>query len=120
MQATYGIGGYGFLLTPSPAVRVMVTEDRELILLRGEREVARIIPNDRPAKSGATWLASGMARFGEGGPLLELADGVALGAVLLKVETGLPHVEWSALAAGVIVELPVGVVLVPAQPGDED
>jgi hypothetical protein len=119
-QATYGIGGYGFLLSPSPAVRVMVTEDHELVVLRGEREVARITPNDEPAKGGATWLSAGMARFGEGGPLLELAEGVELEAVFLKIETGLPHVEWSALAVGVMVELPVGVVLVPAQPGDDD
>lgn len=120
MQATYGIGGHGFLLSPSPNIRVMVTEDRELVLLRGEREVARITPNDAPAKGAASWLASGMAKYGEGGPLLELADGVELEAVFLRVDTGLPHVEWSALAAGVMVELPVGVVLVPARPDDTD
>jgi hypothetical protein len=120
MQSTYGIGGYGFLLSPSPAIRVMVTEDRELVLLRDEREVARITPNDAPATGAATWLSAGMAKFGEGGPLIELADGVDLEAVFLQVDTGLPHVEWSALAAGVMVELPVGVVLVPAQPGDAD
>jgi hypothetical protein len=120
MQATYGIGGYGFLLSPSPAIRVMVTEDRELVLLRGDREVARITPNDAPAEGAATWLAGGMAKYGEGGPLLELAEGVELEAVFIKVETGLPHVEWSALAAGVMVEMPIGVVLVPAQPGDSD
>lgn len=120
MHSTYGIGGYGFLLSPSPAIRVMVTEDRELVLLRDEREVARITPNDAPATGAATWLSAGMAKYGEGGPLLELADGVELAAVFLKIDTGLPHVEWSALAAGVMVELPVGVVLVPAQPGDAD
>lgn len=120
MHSTYGIGGYGFLLSPSPAIRVMVTEDRELVLLDGEREVARITPNDAPATGQATWLASGMARYGAGGPLLELADGVDLEAVFVRIDTGLPHVEWSALAAGVMVELPVGVVLVPAQPGDAD
>lgn len=120
MQTTYGIGGYGFLLSPSPAVRVMVTEDRELVLLRGEREVARITPNDAPATGAASWMSGSMARFGEGGPLLELADGVELEAVFLEIRTGLPHVEWSALAAGVIVELPLGVVLVPAAVGDAD
>lgn len=98
----------------------MVTEDRELVLLRGEREVARITPNDVPATGTATWFAGGMAKYGEGGPLLELADGVELEAVFLRADTGLPHVEWSALAAGVMVELPVGVVLVPARPGDAD
>jgi hypothetical protein len=120
MQSTYGIGGYGFLLSPSPSIRVMVTEDRELVLLRGEREVARITPNDEPATGAATWFAGGMARFGEGGPLLELTEGVELEAVFLKIDTGLPHVEWSALGCGVMVELPVGVVLVPSAPGDED
>ena len=120
MHATYGLGGYGFLLSPSPAVRVMVTEDRELVLLRGEREVARITPNDEPAQGAAEWMSGSMARFGEGGPLLELADGVELEAVFIEIKTGLPHVEWSALAVGVLVELPVGVVLVPAQPGDAD
>jgi hypothetical protein len=108
------------LLSPSPEIRVMVTEDRELVLLRGEREVARITPNDVPATGAASWFASGMAKYGEGGPVLELADGVELEAVFLRVDTGLPHVERSALAAGVMVELPVGVVLVPARPGDAD
>ena len=120
MQATYGIGGHGFLLSPSPAIRVMVTAERELVLLRGEREIARITPDEQPAKGAAAWMSAGMARYGEGGPLLELADGVEIEAVFLKIETGMPHVEWSALAAGVMVELPAGVVLVPAAPGDED
>jgi len=120
MRSTYGIGGYGFLLSPSPATRVMVTEDRELVVFRGEREVARITPNDEPATGEASWLSGNMARFGEGGPLVELADGVELESVFLTIETGLPHVEWSGLAAGVVVELPVGVALVPAQPGEAD
>ena len=120
MQATYGIGGYGFLLSPSPATRVMVTEDKELVFFRGEREVARITPNDEPASGDANWLSGSMARYGEGGPLLELTDGVEVESVFLRIETGLPHVEWSGLAAGVVVELPVGVALVPAAPGDAD
>jgi len=120
MQSTYGIGGYGFLLSPSPATRVMVTEDRELVFFRGDREVARITPNDEPASGEASWLSGSMARYGEGGPLLELANGVELESVFLKIETGVPHVEWSALAVGVVVELPVGVALVPAAPGDAD
>jgi len=120
MQSTYGIGGHGFLLSPSPAIRVMVTEDKELVLFRGEREVARITPNDEPARGEASWLSAGMARYGEGGPLLELTDGVELESVFLRIETGLPHVEWSGLAAGVVVELQVGVALVAAQPGDAD
>src|SRR5262245_60783890 len=120
MQSTYGIGGYGFLLSPSPDLRVMVTEDRELVLLRGEREVARITPNDEPAAGEANWLSAGVARFGEGGPLLELTDGVDLESVFSKIETGVPHVEWSGVAGGVVVELPCGVALVPAAPGDAD
>ncbi|HEY5946947.1 MAG TPA: hypothetical protein VIV40_15695 [Kofleriaceae bacterium] len=120
MQSTYGIGGYGFLLSPSPAIRVMVTDDRELVFFSGEREVARITPNDEPATGAANWLSSTMARFGEGGPLLELADGVALESVLLRIDTGLPHVEWSGLAPGMVVELPLGVALVPAAPNDAD
>jgi len=120
MQATYGIGGYGFLLAPSPACRVMVTEDHELVLLRGPREVARITPGDAYATGEATWISGGMAQFGEGGPVLELAEGVELEAVLVKIDTGLPHVEWSAMATGIMCELPIGVVLVPAAPGDAD
>jgi hypothetical protein len=120
MQSTYGIGGYGFMLSPSAAIRVMVNEDRELVCFSGDREVARITPNDEPASGEATWLSGGMARFGEGGPLVELADGVELESVFLKIETGLPHVEWSGLAVGVVVELPIGVALVPAAPGDAD
>jgi hypothetical protein len=120
MQSTYGIGGHGFLLSPAPTISVMVTDDHELVMFRGEHEVARITPNDEPATGAASWVSATMARFGEGGPLLELADGVALDSVLLKIDTGLPHVEWSGLAAGVVVELPVGVALVPAAPGDAD
>lgn len=120
MQSTYGIGGYGFLLSPVPTISVMVTDDRELVLYRGEHEVARITPNDEPATGEASWLSATMARFGEGGPLLELADGIELASVLHRIDTGLPHVEWSGLAAGVVVELPVGVALVPAAPGDAD
>lgn len=120
MQATYGIGGHGLLLAMSPACRVMVTTDGELVVLRETREVARVIPGDRPAAGEAMWFSPGLARFGDAGPMLELEDGVELEAVFVQIETGLPHVEWSALAAGVMVALPVGVVLVPASPGDED
>jgi hypothetical protein len=120
MQATYGIGGHGFLLSPSPATRVMVTEDKELVFFHGDREVARITPNDEPATGAANWVSSTLARFGEGGPLLELADGIGLDSVLLRVDTGMPHIEWSGLAGGVVLELPVGVALVPASPGDSD
>ncbi|HSD90335.1 MAG TPA: hypothetical protein VLB44_22555 [Kofleriaceae bacterium] len=120
MQATFGIGGHGLLLAPSPESRVMVTEDRDLVVMRGEREVARITPGDEPARGDAVWFASGIARFGDGGPMLELAEGVELEAVFLKIDTGMAHVEWSALAGGVMVELPINVVLVPAQPGDAD
>jgi len=88
--------------------------------LRDTREVARITPNDEPAVGEAHWMSPGMARFGEGGPLLELADGVEVESVFAKIETGVPHVEWSGLAVGVVVELPVGVALVPAAPGDAD
>jgi len=120
MQATYGIGGHGLLLAPTAASRVMVTDENELIVLRGERELARITPGEDPATGDAVWFASGIARFGDGGPMLELAEGVELEAVFLQIDTGLPGTEWSALAAGVMVELPKNVVLVPAQPGDED
>jgi len=120
MQATFGIGGHGLLLAPSPDSRVMVTEDLDLVVMRGEREIARITPGDEPACGDAVWFAAGIARFGDGGPMLELAEGVDFEAVFLKIDTGMAHVEWSALAGGVMVELPINVVLVPAQPGDAD
>jgi hypothetical protein len=120
MQATYGIGGHGLLMAMSSACRVMVTEDGELVILCGEREVARITPGDRSATVGADWVTPGIARFGEGGPMLELEDGVDIEALFERIDTGLPSVEWSALAAGVMVALPVGVVLIPAGPDDED
>src|SRR5262245_28753040 len=105
MQATYGIGGYGFLLTPSPACRVMVSEDDDLVLLRGDLEVALITPGEIEASGEATWLSAGIAQFGDGGPLLELADGVDVEAVFQKIDTGLPHVAWSAMASGMMLEL---------------
>src|SRR5690349_2698803 len=108
MQPTYGIGGYGFLLAPAPACRVTVTADRELVLQRAGREVARITPGETDAKGEAIWVSARMAQFGEGGPVLELAEGVELGAVLLKIDTNLPHIEWSALATGMMCELPIG------------
>lgn len=120
MHATYGIGGHGLLMAMSSACRVKVTEDGELVVLRGEREVARVTPGDAPASGDATWVTAGIARFGDGGPMLELEDGVEMEALFERVDTGLPSVDWSALAAGVMVALPVGVVLVPAGPDDDD
>jgi hypothetical protein len=120
MQTTYGIGGYGFLLAPAPSCCVRVTEDRELVMLRGDREVARITPGDVDATGEAKWISAGLAQFGDGGPLVELAEGVELEAVFAKIDTGLPHVEWSAIATGLMMELPSGVVLVPASPSDSD
>ena len=120
MECTYGIGGHGLLLSMSPTMRVMATEDGELLLLRDKHEVGRITPNDNPATGEATWLAPGMARFGDGGPILELVDGVELEAVFLQIDTGLAHAEWHAITMGMMLQLPVGVVLLPAQPGDRD
>lgn len=120
MQATYGIGGHGLLLAMSPTCRVMVNDDGALVVLRGERDVARVIPGDAPASADATWLSSNMARFGDRGPTIELEDGVEMEAVFLHIDSKLPHVEWSALTSGVLVALPVGVLLVPASPDDED
>jgi hypothetical protein len=120
MQATYGIGGHGLLMAMSSACRVKVSQDGELVILRGDREVARVIPGDTSATAEATWMTSNIARFGDGGPMLELEDGVEMEALFEHVDIGLPSVEWSALAAGVMVALPVGVVLVPAGPDDPD
>ena len=53
MQATYGIGGHGLLMAMSAACRVKVTEDGELIILLGTREVARIKINQRQPVSPA-------------------------------------------------------------------
>ncbi len=119
MQARYGIGGYGLLLAPAVGIRVMVTEDGELLVLRGDREVARITPGDVPASADATWFAAGIARFGDGGPMIELADGVEVEAIFTTIEASLPHIEWSALAGGMMMELPRKVVLVPASPDDK-
>lgn len=105
---------------PAAATRMMVTRDRELVVLRDDRELARITPGEDAASGPAVWFASGIARFGDDGPMLELADGVELESVIAAMETGLPHVEWSALAGGVMVEMPIDVVLVPAAPGDGD
>ena len=120
MQATYGIGGHGLLMAMSAACRVKVTEDGELIILLGAREVARLTPGDVAAHAQASFMTPNIARFGEGGPMIEIEDGVELEALFEQVDVGLPSVDWSALAAGVMVALPVGVVLVPAGPDDED
>jgi hypothetical protein len=114
------IGGHGLLLEPAAATRMMVTGDRELVVLRGNREIARITPGELPASGQAVWFASGIARFGDDGPTLELSDGVELESVFTSIETGLLGVEWSALAGGMSVDLPVDVEAVPASPGDDD
>jgi hypothetical protein len=121
MQATYGLGGYGLLITPVASCRVMVTDDRELVFAYEGRELARITPGDNAAPAGEpTWLAGGMAQFGEGGPLLELADGVEYEAVFVQIDAGLSPVEWQALTVGMMMELPANVVLIPAAPDDAD
>jgi hypothetical protein len=120
MQATYGIGGHGLLMAMSAACRVKVSEDGELVILLGTREVARVTPGDVAAHAPATWMTSNIARYGDGGPMIEIEDGVEIEALFEQVDVGLPSVEWSALAAGVMVALPVGVVLVPAGPDDDD
>lgn len=120
MQSRYGIGGFGLLLAPATGIRVMVTSDGELVMLRGDREVARVTPGDAPASAEAMWFAAGIARFGEGGPMIELADGVEIEAIFNSIDTSLPHVEWSALAGGLMMELPRNVVLVPATANESD
>lgn len=104
---------------PAAATRMMVTGDRELVVLRGQRELARLTPGDDAASGQAVWFASGIARFGDDGPMLELADGVELESVFASIETGLPHIEWSALAGGMMIELPAEVVAVPSDPDFE-
>jgi hypothetical protein len=113
------IGGHGLLVVPAAATRMMVTGDRELMILRGDRELARLTPGDDDASGPAVWFASGIARFGDNGPTLELADGVEIESVFTAIETGLPHVEWSALAADMRIELPADVVVVPSDPDFE-
>jgi len=104
----------------SPAFRVKATDEGELVILLGDREVARVIPGDVAAHGSMTYITDGIAQFGEGGPTLELEPGVEIEALFAQIDHGLPSVEWSALAAGVMVALPVGVVLVPAGPDDDD
>lgn len=99
---------------PAAATRMMVTSERELVVLREERELARITPGEDPAVGDAVWFASGIAKFGDEGPMLELADGVELESVFTDIESGLPGLEWSALAGGMMIELPADVVLVPS------
>ena len=113
------IGGHGLLLVPAAATRMMVTGDRELVVLRDERELARITPGEDPATGEAVWFASGIAKFGDEGPMLELGDGVELESVFTNIETGLPGLEWSALADGMMIELPADVVVVPSDPDFE-
>jgi hypothetical protein len=120
MEATYGIGGHGLLMAMSPSCRVKVTGEGELVILRRGREVARVVPGDVPAHAALAFITDGIAQFGEGGPTLELLPGVEPEALFAQIDHGLPSVEWSALAAGVMVALPVGVVLVPARPDDDD
>jgi hypothetical protein len=107
------------LVVPAEATRMMVTADRELVVYCGDRELARLTPGDVAARGPAMWFAAGIARFGDAGPMLELAEGVEIESVFAAIETGLPHVEWSALADDMMIELPSDVVVVPSDPDFE-
>ena len=122
MEPTYAIAGHGLLLAPSPACFGMVTDDGALVLLQrnDDRVIARITPGDVPAHGDVTWLSPSVARFGDSGPWLELGHGVELEAAFLHIHTGMPAAKWSAIAVGMMMTLPVGVVLDPPQPGDDE
>ncbi len=120
MDATYGVGGHGLLLTMSGGIQVMVDAEGDLILLRRGREAGRISRGTAPATGKPLPVSRHVTRFGEGGPVLECAEGITLDMIAAHVETGLPRGKWYAHVADVMVALPAGVILVPAPPGGDD
>jgi len=119
-RVTFGCAGHGLLLAPVSPCRLLVTDDDELVVAHGADEVARITPGDAPASAAATWLDGTRARFGEGGPVLELVAAGTFDDVLERVDVGVGEGPWTALGPGFATDLPAGVVLMSASPGDED
>lgn len=120
MNATFGISGHGLLVTPVHDCRVLLTNDH-LVLARGKHEVARFVPGKRVAYEDPTWVTPTLARFGDGGPTLALADGVKPADVFLQIDTlvGSAGSLWRALGGGFITDLPKDVLLLPAKPGEK-
>jgi hypothetical protein len=118
MYSTYGLGGHGLLLSPAPHTRAVVAGE-ELVLVHGFEEVARIKPGMQPATKAPTRDGRTLV-FGDTGPVLRLAEHVELDDVLLRIDTGLGPGSWVAIARGFLCELSPNVLLIGAQPGDED
>jgi hypothetical protein len=119
-RVTFGCAGHGLLLAPVSPCRLLVTDDDELVVAHGADEVARITPGDGPATAAATWIDGTRARFGEGGPLLELVAPGTFDGIFERVDVGVGEGPWTALGRGFMIDLPAGVVLLSASPGDDD
>ncbi|CAN5166949.1 hypothetical protein BH11MYX1_BH11MYX1_35170 [soil metagenome] len=117
---TFGLGGFGLLIAPVVPCRALVSPDDELVIAHGVNEVARFAPGERSASAQPTWHTPSHAQFGDGGPALFLEDAVGYADVVRQVDVGLGDSPWSALGPGIIHDLPPGVILLPAAPGDED
>jgi hypothetical protein len=99
---------------------LLVTDDDELVIAHGANEVARITPGDVPASAAASWVDDTRARFGDGGPLLELVAPATFDDIFERVDVGVGEGPWTALGQGFAIDIPTGVLLMSAAPGDED
>jgi len=119
-SATFGLGGHGLLIAPVCPCRAMVTVDNDLVIAHDEREMARITLGERSASADPTWHTPQRGQFGDGGPTIALADGVAFEDVCLMINAGIGESPWVALGPGLVHDLPPGVILLAAAPDDED
>ncbi|GEM_PF-5372260 len=117
---TFGLGGYGMLIAPVVHCRAMVSADNELVIAHDATEIARFVPGDRSATAPPTWDTPNHAQFGAGGPELLLEDHVVYADVATQIDVGLGDSPWCVLGPGIVHDLPAGVIVVPAAPGDDD
>ena len=117
---TFGLGGYGMLIAPVEHCRALVNADNELVIAHDATEIARFVPGDHSATAPPTWDTPKHAQFGAGGPKLLLEDHVVYAEVAKQIDVGLGESPWCVLGPGIVHDLPAGVIVVPAAPGDED
>ncbi len=117
---TFGLGGYGMLIAPVAHCRAFVNAENGLVIAHDATEIARFVPGEHSATAPPAWDTPKHARFGAGGPQLLLEDHVVYADVAAQIDVGLGESPWCVLGPGIVHDLPAGVIVVPAAPGDAD